>query len=109
NGVIQTSTSVVKSVVVQITDSTKSPYTGYAAGAPVTLWDGTNSFFAQGGTVFRYDPTAQQFIFNWNTKSFTLAGYKITATLADGATTVTATINLSSTGGASLVIDGATA
>jgi hypothetical protein len=93
---------------VQITDSTKSPYLGYSAGQLVTLWDGTNSFFAQGGTVFRYDASGQQFIFNWNTKGFTLAGYTLTATLADGQK-INATLNLTTNGGnASLVIDGAT-
>src|SRR5581483_4663019 len=75
---------------------------------PVYLYQNGNSYYAQGGTAFRYDSSGRQFIFNWNTKGFTLAAYRITATLADGVTKVATTVNLTTNGGsAGLVVDGA--
>ena len=99
NGNVITNTSAVTSITVQGPSGMQNLYS-----------NGVSSY-AAGGTVFRYDPTAQQFIFNWNTKNpvFTLGKYTITATLADGGhTQITATINLATNGSnAGLVIDGA--
>ena len=39
---------------------------------------------ASGGTALRYDPTANQFIFNWDTKGLSAGYYEIELTLADG-------------------------
>jgi hypothetical protein len=39
---------------------------------------------AAGGTALRYDASANQFIFNWDTKGLTARFYEIELTLADG-------------------------
>jgi hypothetical protein len=50
-----------------------------------------------GGTALRYDPTANQFVFNWQTKGLAAGSYAILLNLADG-TQRTKTIQLTAAG-----------
>lgn len=36
--------------------------------------------------IYRWDDTAQQYIYNWSTKGFTAGAYRISAKLDDGVT-----------------------
>jgi hypothetical protein len=58
------------------------PTNGFVADAIEVL--------ATGSTVLRYDATAGQFIYNWQTPKKAGACYRVTMTAADGATTISA-------------------
>jgi hypothetical protein len=47
---------------------------------------------ADSGSLFRYDPTSQQYIYNLGTKTLTAGKYTVTVTFDDGSTPP-ATIN----------------
>ena len=73
NGAIElTDTSVVKSLVQQIT-------CGQLSGDPEDIIEN----YATGGTSLRYDTTGGQFIFNWQTPKNAGGCYKVTMTTKD--------------------------
>jgi hypothetical protein len=77
-----TSLSAVTSLQVQSVDALGHPLAPPFNPAPA------------GGSGLRYDPTANQFIFNWSTQGLTAGYYEIELTLADG-TLQTLTLQLS--------------
>jgi hypothetical protein len=97
----------------QLTDSNGNPITTLSAinslmvalvtnGVPGAPFNPT----AAGGTGLRYDSTANQYVFNWETKGLTAGSYQIQLSLADG-TTQTQTVQLTAGGGAAgLMADG---
>jgi hypothetical protein len=72
NGSAVTNVSAVRSLQVQAIDAQGQPI-----GTPFNP-------AATAGTVLRYDPTSQQFIFNWDTTGLTLGYYRVLLTLDDG-------------------------
>jgi hypothetical protein len=56
-------------------------------GDPATALDSGSS--NDNGNTFRYDPVAQQYIFNLSTKSLSIGTFRITVSLNDGSTIVT--------------------
>jgi hypothetical protein len=58
---------------------------------------GTDVLGGAGKTGLRYDATANQFVYNWQTKGLTAGTYTVTLALADG-TTQTRAVTLSSSG-----------
>jgi hypothetical protein len=56
-------------------------------GDPATALDSGSS--NDNGNTFRYDPVAQQYIFNLSTKSLSIGTFRITVPLNDGSTIVT--------------------
>jgi uncharacterized delta-60 repeat protein len=70
---------------------------------------GTNVLTNSGSTALRYDPSANQFVANWQTKGLAAGSYTVTLILADG-TVQTKTVTLSANGAAAgLLADGTTA
>ena len=60
-----------------------TPQKGSAMSASID--ESTYTDPATSGTIYKYDPTAQQYIFNWNTKGLAVGyWYKIFAKLEDG-------------------------
>jgi hypothetical protein len=55
-------------------------------GVEGTEVEAVSTAAATSGDAFRYDPVAQQYIFNWGTKGLTKGTYKLTATLDDATT-----------------------
>jgi hypothetical protein len=53
---------------------------------------------ATGGTALRYDSSANQYIFNWQTKGLAAGNYAILLTLSDGSSAKTLALSLSSNG-----------
>jgi hypothetical protein len=78
-----TTTSYVQSFSAQ---AVACPTNGFVADAIEVL--------ATGSTVLRYDATAGQFIYNWQTPKKAGACYRVTMTAADGATTISANFML---------------
>ena len=72
NGKFLTSLSAVRSLQVQSVDAHGNPLAPPFNPA------------ASGGTTLRYDPTANQYVFNWDTKGLQAGWYEIELTLADG-------------------------
>jgi hypothetical protein len=72
SGVEQTSTSIVKSFTQKIS---------CAAGTGDDI-----EAYSSGSTVLRYDTTAGQFIFNWQTPKAAGSCYRVTLTTSDGST-----------------------
>jgi hypothetical protein len=72
NGNAVTSLSAVRSLQVQSINAQGQP-----TGTPFNP-------AATAGTVLRYDPASQQFIFNWDTSGLTLGYYRVLLTLDDG-------------------------
>jgi hypothetical protein len=74
-----------------------------------TLWSAATgrSLYAAGGTAFRYDPTDQQFVFNWQSKSpdFAAGPYTLKVTLSDGGTSSIRLTLAAATGSGKLMAD----
>ena len=68
-------------------------FTKVSANPLAGTTEAAESLPATGGTTFRYDAAADQFVFNWGTRSATEGTWKIAASLPDG-TAVTATVSL---------------
>jgi streptogramin lyase len=90
-------------------------YTGYVSSlSAVTSLQilnslGTDVLAGTGKTALRYDPSANQFVANWQTKGLPAGMYMVTLVLADG-TTYTKSVQLSTNGsGAALLVDGTSA
>jgi hypothetical protein len=66
--------------------------TSNAANDPVN--EDVVTIAADAGVTFRYDPTAQQYIFNWGTKNLQAGGYTIMADLHDGGPPISAPLEL---------------
>jgi hypothetical protein len=65
-------------------------YTGTASlGSPGAVNEATSTSAASAGNCFRYDPAADQFIFNLNTKGLAPAGYVVEARVSVGSSAVT--------------------
>ena len=62
--------------------------TATAVGCSSGLDDAIDDLAATGGTSLRYDSTAGQFIYNWQTPNTSNACYVLTLTLRDGITHV---------------------
>ena len=77
DGTVQSSTSVVTSFVVNKVNC-----------SDVSTVTDTIETTTSGGTVLRYDATAQQFIQNWQTPKDRNVCYRVTTTIADGDTIV---------------------
>lgn len=60
-------------------------------GIAGTDLEAVSSAAATTGNLFRYDPTAHQYIFNWSTKGLTRGTYRLFINLGDG---VERTVNL---------------
>jgi hypothetical protein len=70
---------------------------------------GSNVLTNAGSTALRYDPTANQFVANWQTKGLAAGTYTVALSLADG-TVQTKTVTLSANGSsAGLMADGTAA
>src|SRR5262249_53571524 len=70
---------------------------------------GADVLAGAGKTGLRYDATANQFVYNWQTKGLAAGTYTVTLVLADG-TTYTKVLQLSANGSAgALLIDGSSA
>ncbi len=63
---------------------------------------GTNVLTKSGGPALRYDPTAHQFVANWQTKGLSAGAYTVELVLADG-TTTSQTVQLTASGGSAKV------
>jgi hypothetical protein len=58
-------------------------YTKVASSAG-SVNEAVSTATADTGNTFRYDPTSNQYIFNWNTKGLTTGSYQIKVDLGDG-------------------------
>jgi uncharacterized repeat protein (TIGR01451 family) len=66
--------------------------TSNAANDPVN--EDVIQIAADAGVTFRYDPSGQQYIFNWGTKTLQAGGYTIMADLHDGSPPISAPLEL---------------
>jgi uncharacterized delta-60 repeat protein len=92
----------------QLTDYNGASITslGAVTSLQVLNGSGTDVLAGAGKTGLRYDPTANQFVYNWQTKGLANGTYTVLLALADG-TTDSLTLTLSSKGAFQLA-DGAT-
>ncbi|MGN6475515.1 MAG: HYR domain-containing protein, partial [Mycobacteriales bacterium] len=59
-------------------------YAKISNGIDGTSVEAVSTAAATTGNLFRYDPTSQQYIFNWSTKGLTVGSYRLTINLGDG-------------------------
>jgi hypothetical protein len=83
----------------QLTDYKGNSITSLSAVASLQVLNaqGVNVLTNAGSTALRYDPTANQFVANWQTKGLPARSYTVQLKLADG-TTQTATVQVTANG-----------
>jgi hypothetical protein len=82
----------------QLTDASGAPVSSLSAIASLQVLSGTTDVLAGAGkSSLRYDATARQFVYNWQTKSLPAGTYTVMLTLADGKT-YTKVVRLSASG-----------
>jgi hypothetical protein len=84
----------------QLTDANGAAINSLSAIASLQVVNPAGQAFnpaSAGGVGLRYDPTANQFVFNWQTKGLTSGTYTIVLSLSDG-TTKSLSLTLSSNG-----------
>jgi hypothetical protein len=86
----------------QLTDYNGNYITSLSAVASLQVLNaqGANISTNAGSTTFRYDPTSNQFVANWQTKGLPVGTYTVTLALADGMT-YTKTLQLTTSNSAS--------
>jgi hypothetical protein len=90
----------------QLTDSSGTSLSSLSAIVSLKVLSsrGTDVLGNGGGTALRYDPTAKQFIANWQTKGLSAGTYTVVLRLADG-TTYQRTVQLAANGSGKLQAD----
>jgi hypothetical protein len=92
----------------QLTDANGHYITSLAAVQSLIIRNGagTDVTAGAGSTQLRYDPSANQYVFNWQTKGLGVGSYQIMLSLNDG-TTYTRTVQLGKTGSSGLTTSAA--